>query len=225
MKKTTLYAFHLRGSVPNPHCYVQEQRGSGAGVGWVWVSPAAWLMASLESSELLTVCCFTVASSCLPGLRKCDLGHLGVPTAEEYSQMYCDRMGVERPENWNFYMAFAFFRLAAMLQGLHRCSLAGEEPNHTSPARHRSPARAQTHEHRRGESSHSEPGEVGAAAHAAGFGRFWLCTLRPPKFQVAKQSVAFLAVLCFQHRVPVGNKGSKGLVLFHLWVWRRVTWE
>ncbi|NXG90959.1 ACD10 dehydrogenase, partial [Stercorarius parasiticus] len=60
----------------------------------------------------------------LRGLRKCDLGHLGVPTPEEYSQMYCDRMGVEHPENWNFYMAFAFFRLAATLQGLYKRSLA-----------------------------------------------------------------------------------------------------
>uniref|UniRef100_A0A663MLJ6 Aminoglycoside phosphotransferase domain-containing protein n=1 Tax=Athene cunicularia TaxID=194338 RepID=A0A663MLJ6_ATHCN len=65
----------------------------------------------------------------LRGLRKCDLGHLGIPTAEEYSQMYCDHMGTEHPENWNFYMAFAFFRLAAMLQGLYRHSLAGEGPN------------------------------------------------------------------------------------------------
>ncbi|NWQ95291.1 ACD10 dehydrogenase, partial [Burhinus bistriatus] len=63
----------------------------------------------------------------LRGLRKCELGHLGVPTAEEYSQMYCDYMGVEHPKNWNFYMAFAFFRLAAMLQGLYKRSLAGEE--------------------------------------------------------------------------------------------------
>ncbi|NXO56476.1 ACD10 dehydrogenase, partial [Aramus guarauna] len=70
----------------------------------------------------------------LRGLRKCDLGHLGVPTAEEYSQRYCDRMGVEHPENWNFYMAFAFFRLAAMLQGLHRHSLAGRPaPGESSP--------------------------------------------------------------------------------------------
>lgn len=59
------------------------------------------------------------------GLRKCDLGHLGIPTAEEYSQMYCGLMGVEHPENWNFYLAFAFFRLAVMLQGCHRGSLAG----------------------------------------------------------------------------------------------------
>ncbi|XP_010149894.1 PREDICTED: acyl-CoA dehydrogenase family member 10, partial [Eurypyga helias] len=62
----------------------------------------------------------------LRGLRQCDLRCLGVPTADEYSQMYCGHMGVERPENWNFYMAFAFFRLAATLQGLYKGSLAGE---------------------------------------------------------------------------------------------------
>ncbi|NXA71040.1 ACD10 dehydrogenase, partial [Mohoua ochrocephala] len=59
------------------------------------------------------------------GLGKCDLGHLGIPTAEEYSQMYCGHVGVERPENWNFYLAFALFRLAVMLQGHHHGSLAG----------------------------------------------------------------------------------------------------
>ncbi|XP_056360668.1 acyl-CoA dehydrogenase family member 10 [Oenanthe melanoleuca] len=68
------------------------------------------------------------------GLRECDLGHLGIPTAEEYSQMYCSHMGVERPENWNFYLAFAFFRLAVMLQGCHRGSLAGRPaPGDSSP--------------------------------------------------------------------------------------------
>ncbi|XP_037231511.1 acyl-CoA dehydrogenase family member 10 isoform X1 [Falco rusticolus] len=70
----------------------------------------------------------------LRGLRKRDLGHLGVPTAEEYSQMYCGHMGVEHPENWNFYMAFAFFRLAATLQGLYKHSLAGRlAPGESSP--------------------------------------------------------------------------------------------
>lgn len=43
--------------------------------------------------------------------------------------MYCGYMGVELPENWNFYLAFAFFRLAVVLQGRHRGSVAGEEPN------------------------------------------------------------------------------------------------
>ncbi|NXS51234.1 ACD10 dehydrogenase, partial [Brachypteracias leptosomus] len=85
-----------------------------------------------------------LATSCMPfflpphfsalrGLSKCDLGLLGVPTAEEYSQMYCGHVGMDHPENWNFYMAFAFFRLAVKLQGLYKHSLAGEEPNQASP--------------------------------------------------------------------------------------------
>lgn len=183
--------------------------GAGVSAALQLRGSATSLTASLESSSLLAVCFFTVASSRLPGLRKCDLGRLGVPTAEEYSQSYCGHMGVERPENWNFYMAFAFFRLAAVLQGLYKRSLAGEEPNHAGPGLHRSPARAQTHEHRRGESSHTEPGEVRPAACAAGFGHSWLRILRALKFQVLQQSVACLAVLCFQHRALMGNKGSK----------------
>ncbi|XP_009958281.1 PREDICTED: acyl-CoA dehydrogenase family member 10-like, partial [Leptosomus discolor] len=72
--------------------------------------------------------------SALRGLRQCDLGRLGVPTAEEYIQMYCGHTGVESPENWNFYLAFAFFRLAAMLQGLYKRSLAGKpDPGEISP--------------------------------------------------------------------------------------------
>lgn len=109
-------------------------RGAGVSVPPQLCGSATNFTASLETPELLTICCFTVASSHLPGLRTCDLGHLGVPTAEEYSQMYCDHMGMELPENWNFYMAFAFFRLAAVLQALHKRSLAGEEPNRGSPA-------------------------------------------------------------------------------------------
>ncbi|NWJ00135.1 ACD10 dehydrogenase, partial [Crypturellus undulatus] len=62
----------------------------------------------------------------LRGLRERDLERLGIPTAEEYSQMYWDHAGMQHPENWNFYMAFAFFRLAVRLQGLHKHSLRGE---------------------------------------------------------------------------------------------------
>ncbi|NXD12628.1 ACD10 dehydrogenase, partial [Nothocercus nigrocapillus] len=66
----------------------------------------------------------------LRGLRERDLERLGIPTAEEYSQMYWDHTGMQHPENWNFYMAFAFFRLAVRLQGLHKRSLRG----HARPA-------------------------------------------------------------------------------------------
>lgn len=63
-------------------------------------------------------------------------------------------MGMELPENWNFYMAFAFFRLAAMLQGLHKHSLAGEKPNHTGPALQRSSASSTDTQALHGELSH-----------------------------------------------------------------------
>ncbi|XP_065595328.1 acyl-CoA dehydrogenase family member 10 [Cyrtonyx montezumae] len=72
----------------------------------------------------------------MKGLAEYDVRHLGVPTAEEYCQKYCGHMGMEHPENWNFYMALAFFRLAAKLQGLHKCSLAGRPAKGKSSLEH-----------------------------------------------------------------------------------------
>uniref|UniRef100_A0A8D0GYM8 Acyl-CoA dehydrogenase family member 10 n=1 Tax=Sphenodon punctatus TaxID=8508 RepID=A0A8D0GYM8_SPHPU len=64
--------------------------------------------------------------SILKGLSDCDLLQLGIPTAEEYFQLYCDHMGIPPIENWNFYMAFSFFRVAAILQGVYKRSLTGQ---------------------------------------------------------------------------------------------------
>ncbi|KAG8513231.1 Acyl-CoA dehydrogenase family member 10, partial [Galemys pyrenaicus] len=62
----------------------------------------------------------------LRGLSDCDLAQLGIPTAEEYSRMYCLHAGIPAIENWNFYMAFSFFRVAAILQGVYKRSLTGQ---------------------------------------------------------------------------------------------------
>uniref|UniRef100_A0A8C0HGZ9 Acyl-CoA dehydrogenase family member 10 n=1 Tax=Chelonoidis abingdonii TaxID=106734 RepID=A0A8C0HGZ9_CHEAB len=62
----------------------------------------------------------------LKGLKDCDVTELGIPTAEEYFQMYCEHMGIPPIENWNFYMAFSFFRVAAILQGVYKRSLTGQ---------------------------------------------------------------------------------------------------
>ncbi|XP_006865559.1 PREDICTED: acyl-CoA dehydrogenase family member 10 [Chrysochloris asiatica] len=62
----------------------------------------------------------------LPGLSGCDLTQLGIPTAEEYFRTYCLHMGIPPIENWNFYMAFSFFRVAAILQGVYKRSLKGQ---------------------------------------------------------------------------------------------------
>jgi aminoglycoside phosphotransferase (APT) family kinase protein len=53
------------------------------------------------------------------GLRDKDLAALGIPSADEYTQIYCDRTGREDGiANREFYSAFNFFRLAAILQGI-----------------------------------------------------------------------------------------------------------
>jgi aminoglycoside phosphotransferase (APT) family kinase protein len=56
------------------------------------------------------------------GIGGVDLVGLGIPTEDEYIRMYCDRTGFTTPEalrgEWNFYLAYNMFRLAAILQGI-----------------------------------------------------------------------------------------------------------
>ncbi|KAG8597771.1 hypothetical protein GDO81_002385 [Engystomops pustulosus] len=59
-------------------------------------------------------------------LKTYDLKELGIPTAEEYFDWYCKNMGIPKSENWYFYVAFSFFRIAAILQGVYKRSLTGQ---------------------------------------------------------------------------------------------------
>ncbi len=53
------------------------------------------------------------------GLADKDLDALGIPDEETYIRKYCERTGRHGGiENRNFYSAFNFFRLAAILQGI-----------------------------------------------------------------------------------------------------------
>jgi len=52
------------------------------------------------------------------GLAGIDRESLGIPTDEEYIARYCERTGRDSIDNWNFYMIFSLFRLAAILQGI-----------------------------------------------------------------------------------------------------------
>jgi aminoglycoside phosphotransferase (APT) family kinase protein len=54
----------------------------------------------------------------IAGLAGVDRAALGIPTDEEYIAKYCERTGRERIDNWNFYLVFSLFRLAAILQGI-----------------------------------------------------------------------------------------------------------
>jgi len=56
------------------------------------------------------------------GIGGLDLAALGIPTESDYIARYCARTGVTTPgalaQDWNFYMAYNLFRLAAILQGI-----------------------------------------------------------------------------------------------------------
>jgi aminoglycoside phosphotransferase (APT) family kinase protein len=54
------------------------------------------------------------------GLAGANLKALGVPSEREYLASYCRRIGREPPDDWDFYMVFCMFRIAAILQGVLR---------------------------------------------------------------------------------------------------------
>ncbi|MGB5747233.1 MAG: phosphotransferase [Desulfobacterales bacterium] len=49
----------------------------------------------------------------------------GIPTEEEFVAEYCRYTGREQVPNWNFYLAFSFFRLASILQGVYKRGVMG----------------------------------------------------------------------------------------------------
>jgi aminoglycoside phosphotransferase (APT) family kinase protein len=63
------------------------------------------------------------------GLAGVDRAALGIPTEAEYIARYCERTGIPNIPNWNFYLAFSFFRLAAIVQGVTKRGLEGNASN------------------------------------------------------------------------------------------------
>lgn len=65
----------------------------------------------------------------MSGLAGIDAASLGIPSEKEYVAKYCDRMGIEKIDNWAFYLAFSFFRLAAIAQGVYKRAHDGNASN------------------------------------------------------------------------------------------------
>jgi len=62
------------------------------------------------------------------GLAGVDRAALGIPSDEAYVASYAARMGIEIPD-MRFYVAFSFFRMAAILQGVKKRALDGNASN------------------------------------------------------------------------------------------------
>ena len=63
------------------------------------------------------------------GIGGLDIASLGIPLESDYIGLYCERTGIATPEalaaDWDFYLAYNLFRLAAILQGIAKRVEAG----------------------------------------------------------------------------------------------------
>jgi aminoglycoside phosphotransferase (APT) family kinase protein len=61
----------------------------------------------------------------ITGLAGIDRKPLAIPEDSSYVTSYCERTGRDEIKHWNFYLAFCFFRLAAIVQGVKKRALDG----------------------------------------------------------------------------------------------------
>ena len=65
----------------------------------------------------------------MSGLAGADRAALGIPEEQAYVAAYCERMGLSAIDHWAFYLAFSYFRLAAIAQGVAKRALDGNASN------------------------------------------------------------------------------------------------
>ena len=63
------------------------------------------------------------------GLEGVDRKALGLPTDEEFVAKYCERRGLDGIDDFGFYLAFCFFRMAGIIQGVYKRALDGNASN------------------------------------------------------------------------------------------------
>jgi len=61
----------------------------------------------------------------IQGLAGIDPAPLGIPREHEIVAQYCENRGISQIDHWRFYLAFSFFRLAAICQGVMKRALDG----------------------------------------------------------------------------------------------------
>jgi aminoglycoside phosphotransferase (APT) family kinase protein len=61
----------------------------------------------------------------LKGLLGVDRDQLWLPSEEELVELYCRLRGIDAIDNWQFYLAFSYFRLASICQGVFKRAQAG----------------------------------------------------------------------------------------------------
>jgi aminoglycoside phosphotransferase (APT) family kinase protein len=87
-----------------------------------------WELATLGhplSDFAYQVMAWRLAPGQFRGLKGADFATLGIPTEAEYVAAYCRRTGRASIPNWEFYLIFNMFRIAAILHGVLARALQG----------------------------------------------------------------------------------------------------
>ena len=66
------------------------------------------------------------------GYKNFNIKALGIPTEKEFIEAYCRRTGRDRIKDWEFFVAFGMFRLAAICQGVYKRGLMGNASSETA---------------------------------------------------------------------------------------------
>jgi len=69
--------------------------------------------------------CWRVTPALWRGVAGCDLAALGIPAESTVVAAYCEARGLAGLEHWGFYLAYSFFRMAAILQSVASRGTAG----------------------------------------------------------------------------------------------------
>jgi aminoglycoside phosphotransferase (APT) family kinase protein len=70
----------------------------------------------------------------ISGLKGLDLDALGIPNEQAVVARYCEKTGIDSIDNIGFYIAFSFFRLAAIIQGVAKRASEGNASNKKAAA-------------------------------------------------------------------------------------------
>jgi aminoglycoside phosphotransferase (APT) family kinase protein len=83
----------------------------------------------LADLAYFSMCLRLPSAGDITGLRHQDRSALGIPEEEEMIAQYCALRGLPGIADWNFYLAFSFFRLASIVQGVKARALQGNASN------------------------------------------------------------------------------------------------
>ncbi|XP_064619377.1 acyl-CoA dehydrogenase family member 10-like isoform X2 [Lineus longissimus] len=90
-----------------------------------------WELSTLGDplSDLATNCItyiFPKGLNILPGFGALNFQKHGIPSLKEYVAQYCRKLGISGVDNFDFYLAFVCYRVAAILQGVYKRALKGQ---------------------------------------------------------------------------------------------------